>query len=227
MWLIWLRSEISSGKDFEIFWNLLKLTTTVLKASPLYWIPSTVLMLSPTVLMLSPACTGGIPQCTEYPPQYWTTSTILKVSPTVLMLSPHVPLLSPIVLNNFHNTEGIPTGLMLPHLYCCYPPQYWSYPSTVLMLSPACTDVTLHCTEQPPQYWSYPPTVLKLSSHSTEAICQLYWATFTVQKLSPAVLKLSPHSTDVISPIYWTTSAELNRRYMECLLSRDNFTMLR
>ena len=75
-------------------------------------------------------------------------------------------------------------------------PLYW-IPSTVLMLSPHCTDVipphvlmlSPHCTEPPPQYWSYPP-------HSTEAIPPLYWTTSTV-------LKLCPHSTEAIPPQYW------------------------
>ena len=169
---------------------------------PLYWIPSTVLMLSPTVLMLSPACTDVIP------PMYWIPSTVLTLSPTVLMLSPTV-------LNNLHSTEGIPHSTEaiaqhvlplsphstegIPPQYWCYPQHYWCYPPHVLMLSP-------HCTEQPPQYWSYPPTVLKLSPHCTEQPPQ-YWS------YPPTVLMLSPRCTEQ-PPMYWTTSTVLNRRYM-------------
>ena len=136
MWLIWLRREISSVKDFEILWKFVifqifistvlnNLHSTdiilphVLKVSPMYWIPSRVLKLSPIALMLFP--------------------TVLKLSSTFTAVIPH-------------STQGIP-------------PQYW-IPSTVLMLSPACTDGIPHCTEQPPSYpppyWSYPPTVLML-----------------------------------------------------------------
>ena len=111
-----------------------------------------------------------------------------------------------------------------------YPPQYWCYPPTVLMLSPACTDVSPQCTEYPPQCWSYPPTVLMLSPtvlnnlHSTEGIPPQYWRyPPTVLKVSlhsteyppqywcypPTVLMLSPACTDVIPPLYWTTSTVL------------------
>ena len=117
--------------------------------------------------MLSPHCTEGIPHCTDviphctecpsqywcYPPLYWCyTPACTDVIPpmywipsTLLKLSPNLLMLSPTVLNNLHNTEAS------PHMYCCYPPQYWRYPSTVLVLS---------------------PTVLMLSP--------LYWTTSTV-----------------------------------------------
>ena len=137
---------------------------------PLYWIPS-------TVLMLSPHCTDVIPRMywcyppnvlntlhsTEaipplywcYPPLYWTTSTVLKVSPTVLKLSPTCTAVIP------HSTEG-------------NPPQYW-IPSTVLMLSPTVLMLSPACTDViPPMYWTT-STVLKLSPHSTEAIPPQYW----------------------------------------------------
>ena len=128
MWPIWFRSEISSGKDFEILWKFVifqVFISTVLSnlhstdvILPLYWIPSIVLMLSPTVLMLS------------------------------------------------------------PHMYWCHPPMYW-IPSTVLKLSPHCTDVILTYT------------------------VVLYWTTSTVLKVSPTVLKVSPTCTAVIPPQYW------------------------
>ena len=124
----------------------------------------------------------------------------------------HALTVSPNVLNSLHSIEAI--------LHCTdvIPLLYWSYPSTVLMLSstvlilspkvlmlspwmywwypPACADVIL------PLYWTT-STVLKLSPSITEAIPPLYLATFTV-------LKLSPDSTDVIPPMYWTTSNVLN-----------------
>ena len=132
--------------------------------TPLYWIPS-------TVLKLSPHCTDVIP------PLYWTTSTVLKVSPhSTEAIPPHVLLLSP------HSTEGIPpqywiasTVLMLsPRMYWCYPPTvlnhlhsteaiphsteaipplYWTT-STVLKLSPTVLMLSPRCTEQPPMYWT-------------------------------------------------------------------------
>ena len=77
-----------------------------------------------------------------------------------------------------------------------YPPQYWSYPPTVLMLSPHCTEQPPQYWRYPPQYWSYPPHVLLLSPHSTEGIPPQYWIPSTV-------LMLSLHSTDVIPPQYW------------------------
>ena len=142
---------------------VLMLSPTVLKVSPLYWcypplywcypplywIPSTVLMLSPTVLMISPCMYPPMywipstvlklsPYYTDViPPLYWTTSTVLKVSPTVLKLCPHVLKVSPTVLK------------LCPH---------------VLKLSPRCTAVISHSSEGiPPQYWRYPSTVLMLS----------------------------------------------------------------
>ena len=194
MWPIWFRSEISSGKDFEILWKfvIFQIFISTVLSNP------TVLMLSPTVLMLSL-------HCTEYPPQYWCyPSTVLMLSPCMYWCCP------PNVLNTLHSIEPSPhctdvipplywtTSTVLkvsphsteaiPHMYCCYPPtvpkvslhsteyppQYWCVSPTVLMLSPTVlnnlhsTDVIPHCTEQPPQYWSYPPTVLKLSPWCTE-----------------------------------------------------------
>ena len=71
-------------------------------------------MLSLQVLMLSPTCTDAIPlQYCSYP------SAVLSSASIVLMLSPH-------------STEQ-------PPQYWCYPPQYWTA-SSVLML--------------PPQYWT-------------------------------------------------------------------------
>ena len=137
----------------------------------MYWIPS-------TVLKLSPHCTDVIP------PLYWTTSTALKVSPHSTEAIPHMYCCYP------------PTVLKLsPTCTAVIPPQYWRYPSTVLntlhstdvipphvlMLSPTVLN-HLHSTEaNPPQYWSYPPTVLnnlhstEAIPHSTEAIPPQYW----------------------------------------------------
>ena len=135
---------------------------------PMYWIPSTVLKLSPTLLMLFHHCTEqppqywGIPHSTEaiphmyccYPPQYW------RYPSTVLMLFPHMywcypPLywtistvlkLSPTVLNNLHSTEAIPHSTeAIPHSTDVIPPMYWTT-SNVLN--------NLQCTEQPPMYWT-------------------------------------------------------------------------
>ena len=150
----------------DIFSSLLMTKHAEIKIlRPLYWIPSTVLMLSP--------------QCTEYPPQYWSYPPLYWCYP-------------PTVLNNLHSTEGIPpqywsyppqywrypstvlklspTVLKVSLHSTEYPPQYWCYPpactdvipplywttSTVLKLSPHSTKAIPHCTEQPPQYWSYP-----------------------------------------------------------------------
>ena len=54
------------------------------------------------------------------------------------------------------------------------PPQYWCYPSAVLMLSLCSTDAI------PLQYWCYPPAVLMLSPCSTDAIPLQYWAVSAV-----------------------------------------------
>ena len=195
MWPIWFRSEISSGKKFEILWKFVIFQifiSTVLsnlhstdvishctdvipplywRYPPLHWIPSTVLMLSPTVLMLSPACTDVIPPmywC--YPPLYWCYPPLYWTTSTVLKVSPTCTAVIP------YSTEGIP-------------PQYWCYPSTVLMLSPHSTDVIPpHVLMLSPRmYWCYPP---------------LYWTTSTVLKLSPTVLN-NLHSTEAIPPQYW------------------------
>ena len=166
---------------------------------PLYWIPSTVLMLSLActdviprmywcyppnvlkVLKLSPHCTDVIPHCTEQPPQYWS------YPPQYWRYPPHVLLLSP------NSTEGIPPQYWIPSTVLmlstwrdwCYPPLYWTT-STVLKLSPTVLKLSptvlnnLHSTEVvPPQYWSYPQTVLKLSPQCTEQP-PMYWTTSNV-----------------------------------------------
>ena len=118
----------------------------------------------------------------------------------------------------------MPKLKFLPH--CTeYPPQYWCYPPTVLILSPRmywCYPPnvlnTLHSTEAipplywcyPPLYWCYPPTVLMLSPHCTEQPPQYWRYPPTVLKLSPhmyccyppTVLKVSLHSTEY-PPQYW------------------------
>ena len=187
-----MKISYRNTKNVDIFSSLLMTKHAEIKIlPPLYWIPSTVLMLSPHstdvipphVLMLSP-------QCTEYPPQDWSYPPLYWCYP-------------PTVLNNLHSTEAI------PHMYCCYPPtvlkislhsteyppQYWCYPPHVLMLSPTVLN-NLHSTEA--------------TLHSTEAIPPLYWTTSTVLKLSPTLLNIFSHSTDVIPPMYWTTSNVLN-----------------
>ena len=197
MWSIWLRSEISSEKDFEILWKIVIFQifiSTVLTSL------STVLMFSPNSPEANPHCTEGIPplywrypptvlntlhstdviplhvlkvspQCTEYPPQYWSyPPTVLMLSPTVLILSPHM---------------------------------YWFYPPYVLMLSPTVlnnphsTEAVLHsneaiphCTEQPPQYWSYPPQDWSYPPRAQ------YWC-------------YPPRCTEQ-PPLYWTTSTVRN-----------------
>ena len=113
--------------------------------------------------MLSPLYWCYPPLYWRYPPLYWIPSTVLVLSPL------HVLMLSPNVLNTLHSTEAI-----LP-LYRCYPPLYWTT-STVLKVSPTCTAVI------PPQYWRYPSTVLMKSPHCTEQPPQcwsyppLYWS---------------------------------------------------
>ena len=84
-----------------------------------------------------------------------------------------------------HCTEGIPhcTEYPLQHwvisrMYWFIPGMYW-IPSTVLKLSPCCTDVI------PLMYWCYPP---------------LYWTASTVLKVTPTALKLSLKCTAVNPP---------------------------
>ena len=204
-----MKISYRNTKNVDIFSSLLMTKHTEIKILPsLYWIPSTVLMLSPHctdviplhVLMLSP-------QCTEYPPQYWSYPPLSWCYP-------------PTVLNNLHSTEGIPHSTeAIPHMYCCYPPtvlkvslhsteyppQHWCYSSSVLMLSPHVLMLSPYCTEQPPQYWSYPPqywcyppTVLMLPTHST-----------VVTPPPPQYCCYAPHSTVVIPPLYWATSTVL------------------
>ena len=151
MWPIWFRSEISSGKDFEILWKFVifqVFISTVLSnlhstdvIPPLYW-------------------------C--YPPLYWRYPPLYWISSTVLMLSPHstdvIPCMywcyPPTVLNHLHSTEAI------PHSTEAIPPLYWTtstvqkLPPTVLKLSPHSTDVI------PPMYWTTSNVLNNL--HSTE-----------------------------------------------------------
>ena len=138
MWPIWFRSEISSGKDFEILWKFVIFQifiSTVLSnlhstdvIPPLYW------CYPPTVLKVSP-------HCTEYPPQYWCyPPTVLMLSPTCTDVIPPMYWIPSTVLKlSPHCTEQ-------PPKYWSYPPQYWCYPPDVLN--------NLQCTEQPPQYWT-------------------------------------------------------------------------
>ena len=157
--------------------------------------------------MLSPTCTDVISQCTEYPPQYWSYPT------TVLVLSPLHWTTSTLLKVSLYSTETLHSTDVIP---------------TVLMLSPACTDVIPHYTEQPPQYWSYPPqywrysplywgtsVVLKLSPHSTEAIPHLLSNIHSTEAIShsteaiPPVLMLSPDVLNNLQcteqpPQYWT-----------------------
>ena len=92
-------------------------------------------------LMLSPTCTDAITlQYCSYP------STVLNSLQTTDAI-PHMYCSYPsAVLNSFRSTDAIPSQDW------CYPPQYWYYSSTVLMLSP---------------HWCYAPTVLN-SLRSTE-----------------------------------------------------------
>ena len=124
-------------KNIGIFSSFLMAKHAEIKnLPPLYWIPSTVLILSHHHTdVIPPACTEGIPQCTEYPPQYWsypplywcypplywcyprlywTASIVLKVSPIVLKVSLHSTECPaqywwylPDVLNNFQCTEQL------------------------------------------------------------------------------------------------------------------------
>ena len=94
--------------------------------SPVYWVPSTVLKLSPTVLILSLIVlnnlrsTEGIPTCTA------VTPTVLKVS--------------------IHSTHVIPHCTEQPPQYWSYPPQYWCCSPDVLN--------SLQSTEQRPLHWT-------------------------------------------------------------------------
>ena len=65
--------------------------------NPQYWIPSTVLMLSP--------------QCWCYPPLYWATSTVLKLSRTVPMLFPRCTEQPPMYWTTLHCTEPTSYGV--------------------------------------------------------------------------------------------------------------------
>ena len=137
MWSIWFRSELSSGKDFEILWKFVIFQSFI----------STVLS--------NLHSTDVIPHCTEYPPQYWRYPPLYWYHPLhVLMLSPnvlkvslrstdviplHVLILSPTILNNLHNTEAIPPQ------YWSYPPQYWCYPPMYWITSNVQNN--LHSTE--------------------------------------------------------------------------------
>ena len=97
------------------------------------------------------------------------------------------------VLSNLHSTDVIShCADVIPPLYWRYPPLY-RIPSTVLMLSPHCTDVI------PPMYW-IPSTVPKLSPHCTDA---LYWTTSTVLRYPPQYWSYPPTCTAVIPPQYW------------------------
>ena len=112
---------------------------------PMYWISSTELKLSPTVLLLSPHCTAFIPPLyCFYPP------TVLNN----LHSTEGIP----------HSTEGI------PHMYWSYPPTCTEAmpPTCTAVIPPTVLKVSLHSTEYPPQYWCYLPTVLMLSTHCTE-----------------------------------------------------------
>ena len=109
--------------------------------------------------MLSPACSDVIS------PMYWMPSIVLKLSPTVQVLSP-------IVMNNLYNAEGIPTctavtpTVLKVSIHSIeYPPQYWCYPHSTEALPTVLSN--LHSTEASPQYWCYPPDVLN-NLHSTE-----------------------------------------------------------
>ena len=156
-----MKISYRNTKNADIFSSLLTTKHAEIKIlPPLYWIPSTALMLSPTVLMLSP--------------------TVLMLSPNVLNTlhsTEAIPvlMLSPTVLKNLQSTEGKP-----PHVLLLSPIvlKVWRYPSTVLMLSPTASTVLKpapHSTEAiSPLYWAT-STVLKLSSHSTEAILPQYW----------------------------------------------------
>ena len=136
---------------------------------PMYWIPS-------TVLKLSPHCTDVIPHCTEQPPQYW------RYPPRYWSYPPACTAVIPprcwrypfTVLNTLHSTDVRPPWCWCCSPHCTEPPlRYWSCPPTVLKLSP-------HCTEQPPRCWSFPLTVLKLSPHGTDVIPPMYWAASNV-----------------------------------------------
>ena len=110
--------------------------------SPLYWMPSTVLMLSPTILKLSVTVLNslhsaeGIPDSTEaiphmycsypphstegIPPQCWC------YLPTVLILSPTCTNVIPTALNNLHSTEAIPHSTEAITHSTDVTPMYWT-----------------------------------------------------------------------------------------------------
>ena len=193
MWPIWFRSEISSGKDFEILWNFIIFQIFI----------STVLSdlhttdVIPHCTDVIPHCTEGIPHCTEYPLQYWCYPPLYWCCP------PHVLMISPNVLNTLHSTEAIPHCTdVIPH--CTeQPPQYWRYPPHVLLLSPHSTEGIL------PQYW-IPSTVLMLSPTVLMLSSRMYWC-------HPPTVLNNLHSTEAIlpqywcyPPMYWTTSNVLN-----------------
>ena len=99
-----------------------------------------------------------------YLPHYWTPSTVRNI---------------------LYSTDGFPQEYWIQ-----YPPQYWWYLSTVLMISPTILMVSLNSmtsptvlnilrsTEHPLQYWCFPSrvlnsissTVLMISLHSTDDI---------------------------------------------------------
>ena len=116
--------------------------------SPLYWMPSTVLMLSPTVLKLSATVLNslhsaeGIPDNTEAIPHIYCSypPTVLKVSlQSVDVISPQYWYYHPHVLMLFQLHWTTSTVLKL-------------FP-TVLKLSPTALMLP-QCTEQPPpEHW--------------------------------------------------------------------------
>ena len=116
--------------------------------SPLYWMPSTVLMLSPTVLKLSATVLNslhsaeGIPDSTEAIPHMYCSypPTVLKVSlhsvdvisPQYWYYHPHVLMLFPLhwttstVLKLFPTVLKLsPTALMLPQCTERPLPEHW------------------------------------------------------------------------------------------------------
>ena len=124
MWSIWLWSEISSRKDFEILWKFVIFQIFIFTV--LNNLHSTECI--PRSTEASPTCTAVIPYSTEaIPPRYWIPSTIL-------MLSLHTTVIP-------HWTEQPPQYWCYPLLYWtisnvlnilhsikAYPPQYWCYP---------------------------------------------------------------------------------------------------
>ena len=107
--------------------TVLKVSPTVLKVPPLYWIPSTVLMLSLHCTDVTPCMYWCYPPMYwRFPPLYWILSTVLKLSPplywccpplhwttsTVLKVSPQYWSYPPHVLNNLHSTEPTLYGVV-------------------------------------------------------------------------------------------------------------------